>query len=226
LIVLGALAVGALARTVLAFELDALTIALLSGLLFWTQWTARRRARAIAEKVESLVLRHRYGPLSSETSKSSRRCTPSAAGSRPARPRSGIALSGARRPALEAGPRQTKYPPSPHQCGALGKEQIRRHTVRLATTDHLIHAQGLSAALARGVRPAVGFSSPDDVVKDPHLPLSQKRKILSSWASDASAVQDEPTLRWLLGTPEPVPFVDVRDALLRLDRRSRVDRAT
>jgi hypothetical protein len=77
----------------------------------------------------------------------------------------------------------------------------------------------LSTALARGVRPAVGFTIPDDVVKDPHLTIAQKRAILSSWASDASAVQDEPTLRWLLGTPEPVPFADVRDALLRLDRR-------
>jgi hypothetical protein len=78
----------------------------------------------------------------------------------------------------------------------------------------------LSAALARGVRPAVGFTIPDDVLKDPHLPLSEKREILASWASDASAVQDEPTLRWLLGTPEPVPFAQVRDALLRLERRS------
>jgi hypothetical protein len=92
--------------------------------------------------------------------------------------------------------------------------------VRLATTEHLLCRQGLSAALARGVRPAVGFTIPDDVVKDPHLPLTQKREILSSWASDASAVQDEPTLRWLLGTPEPVPFADVRDALLRLERRT------
>jgi len=91
--------------------------------------------------------------------------------------------------------------------------------MRLATTEHLIHAQGLSGILARGVRPAVGFSSPDDVVKDPHLPLTEKRAILSSWASDASAVQDEPRLRWLLGTPEPVAYEDVRDALMRLERR-------
>lgn len=97
--------------------------------------------------------------------------------------------------------------------------------MRLATSDHLIQAQGLlsnqslAAALARGVRPAIGFTCPDDVVKDPHLTHSQKREILSSWASDASAVQDEPTLRWLLGTPEPVPYAEVRDALERLDRR-------
>ena len=91
--------------------------------------------------------------------------------------------------------------------------------MRLATTEHLIHTQGLSAVLARGVRPAVGFTSPDDVLKDPDLPVTEKRAILSSWASDASAVQDEPRLRWLLGTPEPVPYAEVRDALLRLERR-------
>ena len=92
--------------------------------------------------------------------------------------------------------------------------------MRLATTESSLHANGLRAALARGVRPAVGFTIPDDVLKDPHLSVRDKREILSSWASDASAVQDEPRLRWLLGTPEPVPFADVREALERLDRRA------
>ncbi|MBL8773263.1 MAG: hypothetical protein JNK30_17910 [Phenylobacterium sp.] len=68
----------------------------------------------------------------------------------------------------------------------------------------------------------MGFTIPDDVLKDPDLTLRDKREILSSWASDASAVQDEPTLRWLLGTPEPVPFIEVRDALARLDRLERM----
>ena len=90
--------------------------------------------------------------------------------------------------------------------------------MRLATTDQLIQFQGLGAALERWLRPAVGFSHPRDVLKDPHLDLPDKRAILSSWASDASAVQDEPHLRWLLGTAEPVPFEDIRDALARLDR--------
>ena len=94
--------------------------------------------------------------------------------------------------------------------------------MRLATTESSLHAHGLRAALARGVRPAVGFTIPDDVLKDPHLSVRDKREILSSWASDASAVQDEPTLRWLLGTPEPVAFAQVRDALGRLDRLERM----
>ena len=97
--------------------------------------------------------------------------------------------------------------------------------MRLATSERLLWRQGLGAPLdlktmrERGVRPAVGFSDPLDVLKDPHLTTRQKREILSSWSSDASAVQDEPTLRWLLGTPEPVPLDDVLAALARLDGR-------
>ena len=95
--------------------------------------------------------------------------------------------------------------------------------MRLATTEQIFDLQGgraphtLRTALERGVRPAVGFQNPDDVVKDPHLTFCDKRQILSSWASDASAVQDEPRLRWLLGTVEPVPLDEVRAALKRLD---------
>lgn len=96
--------------------------------------------------------------------------------------------------------------------------------MRLATSDELIRRQGLApprglkTLLERGIRPAVGFAHPSEVVKDPHLTIEQKREILTSWASDASAVQDEPTLRWLLGTIEPVPLEDVLAALKRLDR--------
>jgi hypothetical protein len=77
--------------------------------------------------------------------------------------------------------------------------------------------QGLGAALERLLRPAVGFSHPRDVLKDPDLSISEKRAVLASWASDASSVREEPSLRWLLGTPEPVPLAEVREALLKLD---------
>jgi len=98
--------------------------------------------------------------------------------------------------------------------------------MRLATSERLIWRQGLGAPhglktmLERGVRPAVGFSDPLDVLKDPHLTITQKREILASWASDASAVQEEPSLRWLLGTPEPVRLDEVQAAMARLDRLS------
>jgi len=105
--------------------------------------------------------------------------------------------------------------------------------MRLATSEQNVLRHRVSppcslrTALERGVRPAVGFLNPDDVLKDPHLTIQDKREILSSWASDASAVQDEPHLRWLLGTVEPVPLHEVRAALTRLDvmEAAHVDRA-
>jgi len=75
----------------------------------------------------------------------------------------------------------------------------------------------LRTAVERGLRPAVGFQNPDDVLKDPHLTLEDKREILCSWASDASAVPDRPQMRWLLGTVEPAPLGEVLAALRRLD---------
>ena len=89
--------------------------------------------------------------------------------------------------------------------------------MRLATSEHQIETQSLGAALARWLRPAVGFTHPRDVLRDPGLNLTEKREVLASWASDASSVREEPSLRWLLGTPEPVPLVEVREALAKLD---------
>lgn len=90
--------------------------------------------------------------------------------------------------------------------------------MRLATSEQLIHQQGLGRGLERWLRPAVGFTHPRDVLKDPLLDPDEKRAVLASWASDASAVQDQPNQRWLLGTVEPVPLADIREALERLDR--------
>jgi len=89
----------------------------------------------------------------------------------------------------------------------------------LATTEQQIHSLGLRAARERWLRPAVGFNHPRDVLKDPDLTPADKRAVLASWLSDASAVQDQPQQRWLLGTPEPVPAADIRAALARLDER-------
>lgn len=89
----------------------------------------------------------------------------------------------------------------------------------LATTNDQFHDLGLKDALKRCLRPAVGFDRPNDVLKDPDLDDEQKRAILSSWASDASAVKDHPAMRWLLGAPAPVPLAEVLEALERLDRR-------
>src|SRR3984957_16395725 len=91
--------------------------------------------------------------------------------------------------------------------------------MRLATSEHQIETHNLGAALERWFRPGAGFSHPRDVLKDPALNLAEKREVLASWASDASSVREEPSLRWLLGTPEPVTLADVRGALTRLDLR-------
>lgn len=69
-------------------------------------------------------------------------------------------------------------------------------------------------------RPAVGFLHPLEVVKDEDLDPRAKREILAAWASDASAVEDRPTHRWLLGTSAPVPVSEVLAALRRLDAAS------
>jgi hypothetical protein len=66
------------------------------------------------------------------------------------------------------------------------------------------------------LHPACAFGHPMDVVRDIDLTLYEKRAILSSWASDACAVEDVPELR----QPFPaatVKFDDIMDALRVLD---------
>jgi hypothetical protein len=65
------------------------------------------------------------------------------------------------------------------------------------------------------LHPASAYRHPRDVVADDDLTLYEKRAILSSWASDACAVQDAPELRALLGPP--VKFDDIIDSLRELD---------
>jgi hypothetical protein len=64
------------------------------------------------------------------------------------------------------------------------------------------------------------FSFPHEVVDDPALSITQKREILSEWASDACAVASFPTLRQLPGTTFPVTFSSIMDARAELDRRT------
>jgi hypothetical protein len=66
------------------------------------------------------------------------------------------------------------------------------------------------------LHPARAFSHPMDVVRDSDLTLYEKRAILSSWASDACAVEDFPEFRQPAGAT-PVKFDDIMDALRGLD---------
>jgi hypothetical protein len=76
-------------------------------------------------------------------------------------------------------------------------------------------------ALDRLLMPARHFRTPDDVLADPALDLQEKRAILSSWASDACAVESMPALRQPPGGSEPVSFDRIMDALRRLDEEPR-----
>jgi len=72
-------------------------------------------------------------------------------------------------------------------------------------------------ALAGLLRPGDTYARPHDVVASPHLSREEKRAILSSWASDACAVESAPTLRKPPGAPAPVSFDEIIDALQSLD---------
>ena len=72
-------------------------------------------------------------------------------------------------------------------------------------------------ALDRLLSPARHYKHPDDVLRDGALDVGEKRAILSSWASDACAVESMPALRQPPGVRQPIPFDVVMDALRRLD---------
>ena len=65
--------------------------------------------------------------------------------------------------------------------------------------------------------PGTVFGHPKDVVADPRLTISEKRAILASWASDASAIASCPALRGPNGLKAPVTIDEILDALCTLD---------
>ena len=68
------------------------------------------------------------------------------------------------------------------------------------------------------LHPARAFSHPMDVVRDIDLSLNEKRAILSSWASDACALEAAtPDLR-MNASGNVVRWDDIMDALRLLDR--------
>ena len=78
----------------------------------------------------------------------------------------------------------------------------------------LISAADIDALL----HPARAFAHPQDVVCDPDMTLYEKRAILSSWASDACAVEDMPAVRRADEIGE-VKFDDIMEALCALDEQ-------
>jgi hypothetical protein len=67
------------------------------------------------------------------------------------------------------------------------------------------------------LHPGTAFDHPLDVLRDPDLTTNEKRAILSSWASDACAIESAPALRQRPGAKRPVTFDEVVDALRSLD---------
>jgi hypothetical protein len=62
------------------------------------------------------------------------------------------------------------------------------------------------------LHPADAFEHPSEVLGDPDLTLDERRAILSSWASDACALEASPELREI-PRGKVVRFDDIMDAL-------------
>ena len=71
------------------------------------------------------------------------------------------------------------------------------------------------------LHPGTAFEHPRDVVAHPDLSLSEKRAILASWASDASAIASCPALRAPDGLKAPVTIDEILEALCALDQGPR-----
>ncbi|ABD07503.1 conserved hypothetical protein [Rhodopseudomonas palustris HaA2] len=61
------------------------------------------------------------------------------------------------------------------------------------------------------------YDDPAQVLRDNALGTAEKRAILSSWASDANAIEQQPWLRSLPGSGRTVPLAAILAALRRLD---------
>ena len=71
--------------------------------------------------------------------------------------------------------------------------------------------------------PGRRYVRPADVLADTTLTVSERRAILSAWASDACAVVLAPLLRDAPVATRPVKFDEIMDALVELDRIERED---
>jgi hypothetical protein len=67
------------------------------------------------------------------------------------------------------------------------------------------------------LHPGTAFDHPKDVVNHPDLTTAEKRAILASWASDASAIASCPALRSPAGLKKPVSIDEILEALCELD---------
>ena len=87
-------------------------------------------------------------------------------------------------------------------------------TARVSGGAHAVSATEMEQVL----HPARNSGRPAQVVADTRISLAERRAILSSWASDACAVESNPLLRQPPCSSEPVTFEEIMDALAELDR--------
>jgi len=78
------------------------------------------------------------------------------------------------------------------------------------TNDNVFDFQAL-------LHPGTVSEHPKDVVSHPDLTMAEKRAILASWASDASAIASCPALRAPEGLKAPVSIDTILEALCDLD---------
>jgi hypothetical protein len=81
------------------------------------------------------------------------------------------------------------------------------------TTAHNDNIYDLNSLL----HPATMFEHLQDVVSHPGMSLSEKRAILASWASDASAIASCPSFRAPAGLKAPVTIDEILEGLCALD---------
>ena len=75
------------------------------------------------------------------------------------------------------------------------------------------------------LHPGTVFEHPKDVVVHPDLTLAEKRAILASWASDASAIASCPALRAPACLNAPVSIDAILEALCELEAGLAIRRA-
>ncbi|MCP1768251.1 hypothetical protein M2202_010300 [Bradyrhizobium japonicum] len=96
-------------------------------------------------------------------------------------------------------------------CGSHPFVNEKERTMRPTTADDNVF--DFDALL----HPGTVFETPKDVLDHPALTLAEKRAILASWASDASAIASCPSMRAPAGLKKPVSIDEILDALRALD---------
>jgi len=109
-------------------------------------------------------------------------------------------------------------------CAPIGKDIGIQESAVTGTSRNAIpsfHGRANDSDLKRLLNPTRFYEQPHDVIDDPKLSLEERRAVLSSWASDACAVESMPALRQIPGSPSPTSFDAVMEALQVLDSLAR-----